>query len=188
MMAWGVEARVPFLDRVFLDYAMNLDPEVKMCSNGKIKKNCLRAAFDTPDDPYLPNEILWRQKEQFSDGVGYSWIDALKATAENKVSDLQMKFAANRFPDAPPTTKEEYMYREIFNHHFPSPSANKTVPGQGKSIAGSTEAAIKWDPSFQSSADPSGRAITGVHEQAYDAKAAHSNIENGISTPPEIIC
>ena len=174
MMGWGVEARVPFLDREFLEYAMSLNPEVKMCPGDKIEKNCLRSAFDTKDNPYLPDEILWRQKEQFSDGVGYSWIDALKATAEKSVSDLQMKFAANRFPDEPPTTKEEYMYREIFSHHFPSPSAKKTVPIQGKSIACSTEAAMKWDASFQNMADPSGRAVSGVHEKAY-AKPDHED-------------
>ena len=185
MMGWGVEARVPFLDRVFLDYAMTLDPQVKMCPGKSIEKFCLRSAFDEPEDPYLPDEILWRQKEQFSDGVGYSWIDALKATAENKVSDLQMKFAANRFPDSPPTSKEEYMYREIFSHHFPSPSAKKTVPIQGKSIACSTEAAIKWDEAFQNAADPSGRAVAGVHEQAYEA--GHKVKPDQTPTPPEVI-
>merc|ERR1719270_1624867 len=152
---------------------MALDPHEKMINtkatgdDKRIEKWAMRKAFDTPEDPYLPDEILWRQKEQFSDGVGYSWIDALKATAENKVSDLQMKFAANRFPDSPPTSKEEYMYREIFSHHFPSPSAKKTVPSQGKSIACSTEAAIKWDAAFENLVDPSGRAVAGVHDQAY---------------------
>lgn len=165
MMAWGVEARVPFLDREFLEYAMNLDPEEKMC-NGRIEKHILREAFDDPENPYLPHDILWRQKEQFSDGVGYSWIDALKEIAEENVSDLQMKFAENRFPVNPPVTKEAYMYREIFSKHFPSPSAAKTVPF-GKSIACSTPEAIAWDPSFQNAADPSGRAIAGVHSVAY---------------------
>merc|ERR1719270_3017991 len=152
---------------------MALDPHEKMINtkatgdDKRIEKWAMRKAFDTPEDPYLPDEILWRQKEQFSNGVGYSWIDALKATAENKISDLQMKFAANRFPDQPPSTKEEYMYREIFSHHFPSPSAKKTVPSQGKSIACSTEAAIKWDAAFENLVDPSGRAVAGVHDQAY---------------------
>jgi len=188
MMGWGVEARVPFLDREFLEYAMNLDPEVKMCPGNKIEKNVLRSAFDTPEQPFLPNEILWRQKEQFSDGVGYSWIDALKATAEKSVSDLQMKFAANRFPDEPPSTKEEYMYREMFSHHFPSPSAKKTVPIQGKSIACSTEAAMKWDASFQNLADPSGRAVCGVHEQAYSSIGnTGPDSEDDLTAAPEII-
>jgi len=193
MMGWGVEARVPFLDRVFLDYAMTLDPEAKMCPGSTVEKNCIRAAFDTPDNPYLPQEILWRQKEQFSDGVGYSWIDALKAEAELKVTDLQMQHAANRFPDEPPVSKEEYMYREIFSHHFPSPSAKKTVPVQGKSIACSTEAAMKWDKSFANAADPSGRSVAGVHEKAYVKEVEHgttTKVENEPDTaqPEEIIC
>ena len=166
MMAWGVEARVPFLDRTFLEYSMNIDPKYKMSTN-RIEKHLIRHAFDTKDDPYLPDEILWRQKEQFSDGVGYNWIDTLKEVAENKVSNLQMKYASSRFPIAPPQTKEEYMYREIFSKHFPSPAAAKTVP-TGKSIACSTPIAIEWDKSFQSMADPSGRAILGVHVDAYE--------------------
>ena len=165
MMAWGVEARVPFLDRAFLEYAMTLDPAVKMAGD-RAEKFVLRQAFDTPDDPYLPADILWRQKEQFSDGVGYNWIDTLKAVADTEISDLQMKFASNRFAVSPPATKEEYYYREIFSKHFPSPSAAKTVP-QGKSIACSTPAAIAWDKAFASAADPSGRAISGVHVDAY---------------------
>ena len=166
MMAWGVEARVPFLDRVFLEYSMNLDPQSKMSTN-RIEKHLIRHAFDDKEEPYLPDEILWRQKEQFSDGVGYNWIDTLKEIAEDKVSDLQMKYASSRFPIAPPQTKEEYMYREIFSKHFPSPAAAKTVP-TGKSIACSTPIAIEWDKSFQSMADPSGRAILGVHVDAYE--------------------
>jgi len=174
MMAWGVEARVPFLDRAFLEYAMTLDPEVKMVTpykGKKIEKHCVRQAFDDPNDPYLPEEILWRQKEQFSDGVGYSWIDGLKEAANENVTDIQMKFAANRFPDGPPTSKEEYMYREIFSKFFPHPSALKTVPVQGKSIACSTPAALAWDAAFQNSADPSGRAIAGVHTKSYQEQA-----------------
>jgi len=164
-MAWGVEARVPFLDREFLEYAMNLDPACKMSGN-RIEKHLLRAAFDDPDEPYLPKEVLWRQKEQFSDGVGYSWIDHLKLEAENLVTDLQMKFAASRFPVSTPRSKEEYMYRDIFSKHFPSPAAAATVP-QGKSVACSTPAALAWDESFAKNADPSGRAVAGVHVEAY---------------------
>ncbi|XP_023324027.1 asparagine synthetase [glutamine-hydrolyzing] 2 [Eurytemora carolleeae] len=165
-MAWGLEARVPFLDREFLEYAMNLDPSCKM-SGDRIEKYALRKAFDTPEDPYLPQEVLWRQKEQFSDGVGYGWIDHLKIEAENSVTDLQMKFASSRFPVSTPRTKEEYMYRDIFSKHFPAPAAAATVP-QGKSVACSTPAAMAWDESFSRNADPSGRAIAGVHVKAYE--------------------
>lgn len=168
MMAWGVEARVPFLDRAFLDYAMTLNPAVKMAGD-RPEKFILREAFDTPEDPYLPHDVLWRQKEQFSDGVGYNWNDTLKAVAEAEISDLQMKFASKRFTVSPPATKEEYFYREIFSKHFPSPSAAKMVP-QGKSVACSTSEAIAWDKSFSDSADPSGRAIAGVHKDAFSNK------------------
>lgn len=164
-MAWGLEARVPFLDREFLEFAMDLDPSAKM-SGSRMEKFSLRKAFDTPEDPYLPQEVLWRQKEQFSDGVGYGWIDHLKEVANRDVTDLQMKFATSRFPVSPPKTKEEYMYRELFSRHFPSPAAACTVP-QGKSIACSSPAAIAWDASFANAADPSGRAVAGVHEMAY---------------------
>ena len=165
MMAWGVEARVPFLDRDFLEYAMSLDPAEKLSGN-RIEKHLVRQSFDVQGDPYLPTEVLWRQKEQFSDGVGYGWIDSLKAQADRQITDLQMQFAASRFPIHPPTSKEAYLYREIFEHHFPSPFAAKTVP-YGPSIACSSPAAIAWDASFQNNADPSGRAIHGVHQQAY---------------------
>jgi len=164
-MAWGVEARVPFLDREFIEYAMNIDPASKM-SGTRMEKHILRQAFDDPENPYLPNEVLWRQKEQFSDGVGYSWIDQLKLEADKVVTDLQMKFASSRFPVSTPRTKEEYMYREIFSKHFPSPTAASTVP-QGKSVACSTPAALAWDESFSRNADPSGRAVSGVHVKAY---------------------
>jgi len=174
MSAWGVEPRCPFLDADFLDVAMNLDPEEKMIRCGphvppkdrRIEKWVMRQAFDEPEDPYLPNEILWRQKEQFSDGVGYGWIDHLKAVAEKEVSDQMFASAANRFPHNTPTTKEGYRYRMIFEELFPGEAAAKTVPG-GKSIACSTERAMKWDESFAKRADPSGRAA-GVHELAYD--------------------
>lgn len=174
MSAWGVEPRVPFLDADFLDVAMNLKPEEKMIKKGpgiskedtKIEKWAIRKAFDTPDDPYLPNEILWRQKEQFSDGVGYGWVDSLKEIAEHEVSDQMFASAANRFPHNTPTTKEGYRYRMIFEELFPGEAAEKTVPG-GKTIACSTERAMGWDKSFADRADPSGRAA-GVHDSAYD--------------------
>jgi len=164
-MAWGVEARVPFLDREFIEYAMSIDPAEKMCGN-RIEKWLIRDAFDDKEQPYLPKEVLWRQKEQFSDGVGYSWIDMLKVEAEKKITDLQMKHAESRFPVSPPQTKEDYMYREIFSDLFPSPAAVSTVPF-GKSIACSTAKAIEWDAAFENFADPSGRAISGVHVDAY---------------------
>lgn len=176
MSAWGVEPRVPFLDADFLEVAMNIDPKDKMIVKGpgvdkkdvKIEKYCIRKAFDTPDDPYLPKEILWRQKEQFSDGVGYGWVDHLKAVAEEEVSDQMFAQAANRFPHNTPTTKEGYRYRMIFEEFYPGEAAEKTVPG-GKTIACSTERAMKWDASFEKRADPSGRAA-GVHDAAYDEK------------------
>eukprot|EP00804_Cyclotella_cryptica_P021091 CCRYP_020091-RA/>CCRYP_020091-RA protein AED:0.04 eAED:0.04 QI:196/1/1/1/1/1/3/505/597 len=175
MSAWGVEPRTPFLDADFLDVAMNLDPREKMIVKGphvkkedtRIEKYVIRKAFDTPDDPYLPDEILWRQKEQFSDGVGYGWVDHLKAVAEKEVSDQMFASAANRYPYNTPTTKEGYRYRMIFEELFPGESAERTVPG-GKSIACSTERAMNWDASFALRADPSGRAA-GVHDSAYDA-------------------
>ena len=164
MAAWGVEARVPFLDVEFLEVAMSMDAEHKMCTDGRIEKHVLRAAFEGA----LPEEILWRQKEQFSDGVGYGWIDTLKAVAEERVSDDQLERAAWRFPHNPPATKEAYMYRELFEQHFPGDDAAACVPG-GKSVACSTPTAIEWDAAFAACADPSGRAVHGVHEDAYDA-------------------
>lgn len=174
MSAWGVEPRVPFLDDDFLGVAMNLDPEEKMIRAGptvtkedkRIEKWAIRKAFDTPDDPYLPNDILWRQKEQFSDGVGYGWIDHLKELAESEISDKMFASAANRFPHNTPATKEAYRYRMIFEDIFPGEAAERTVPG-GKSIACSTERAMQWDESFSQRSDPSGRAA-GVHAAAYD--------------------
>jgi asparagine synthase (glutamine-hydrolysing) len=158
MMAWGVEARVPFLDLEFLDLAMSMDATHKMVSPGRIEKAVLREAFDGA----LPPEILWRQKEQFSDGVGYGWIDGLKAHAETHVSDSMLAQAALRFPVNPPQTKEGYWYRELFEREFPGDACARTVPG-GKSIACSSAAAIAWDPAFAAAADPSGRAVAGVH-------------------------
>jgi len=176
MSAWGVEPRVPFLDADFLQVAMNLDPTEKMIRKGpdvskedtRIEKWSIRKAFDTPDDPYLPDEILWRQKEQFSDGVGYGWVDHLRDIADKEISDQMFANAANRFPHNTPTTKEGYRYRAIFESFYPGEAAEQTVPG-GKSIACSTERAMNWDASFALRADPSGRAA-GVHDSAYDEK------------------
>ncbi len=164
MAAWGVEARVPFLDLEFLEIAMSFDAAHKMARDGRIEKHVLRAAFEGA----LPAEVLWRQKEQFSDGVGYSWIDSLKAHAEGEVADAELARAAFRFPVNPPATKEAYLYRRLFESHFPGDAAAACVPG-GPSIACSTPAALAWDPSFARSADPSGRAVAGVHRAAATA-------------------
>ena len=162
MAAWGVEARVPFLDLEFLEVAMRMDPAAKMAGPGKPEKGILRRA----GEGLLPDEILWRQKEQFSDGVGYGWIDALKDHAEAQVSDRELAEAAQRFPLNPPITKEQYLYRRIFERHFPSSAATATVPG-GPSIACSTPEALAWDEGFATMADPSGRAMRGVHQDSY---------------------
>ena len=162
MSAWGIEARVPFLDKAFLDVAMSMDPQDKMCGNGKIEKHVVREAFEG----YLPDEILWRQKEQFSDGVGYSWIDGLKEYAEKEVSDQMMDSVQFRFPYNKPETKEAYLFRSLFEEHFPQEAALKCVPG-GKSVACSTPEALLWDKDLQNTIDPSGRAVGGVHEQSY---------------------
>jgi asparagine synthase (glutamine-hydrolysing) len=158
--AWGVEARVPFLDLEFLKVAMNIDPQFKMCGNGVIEKKILRESFEN----LIPHEVLWRQKEQFSDGVGYGWIDALKAFANQEVWDTSMARARFKFPINPPQTKEAYWYRSLFARHFPNPAVAHLVPG-GPSVACSTPTAIKWDASFANSADPSGRSVKGVHLQ-----------------------
>lgn len=162
LAAWGVEGRVPFLDKEFIDIAMRLNPQDKMCGNGKMEKHILRECFE--DD--LPPAIAWRQKEQFSDGVGYSWIDTLRETAEAKVTDQQMESAKFRFPYNTPVTKEGYVYREIFEELFPLEDAAKCVPG-GPSVACSSAKAIEWDESFQNCVDPSGRAVQAVHNEAY---------------------
>lgn len=162
MSAWGIEARVPFLDKEFMDVAMRLNPADKMCGNGKMEKGILRASFEG----YLPKEILWRQKEQFSDGVGYSWIDSLKVFVDNQVSDQQLANAAFKFPVNTPDTKEAYFYRSVFEEHFPVASAANCVPG-GKSVACSTAEALAWDESFSKMADPSGRAVLSVHNDSY---------------------
>jgi asparagine synthase (glutamine-hydrolysing) len=163
MAAWGVEARVPFLDTEFLDIAMSIDARAKMSGNGRMEKAILREAFDG----WLPREILWRQKEQFSDGVGYAWIDGLKAYATKQISDAQFANAAARFPHNPPNTKEAYLYREYFERFFPGDACAITVPG-GKSIACSSPTAIAWDAAFALAADPSGRSVVGVHQAAGD--------------------
>lgn len=162
LAAWGVEGRVPFLDKEFLDVAMRLNPEAKMCPGTVIEKKILREAFS---DMLLPS-VAWRQKEQFSDGVGYSWIDSLKAVAESSVTDEQMAHAAERFPINPPMNKEEYCYRSIFEEHFPSESAARSVPSV-PSVACSSAVALEWDASFKNMNDPSGRAVSGVHNDAY---------------------
>jgi asparagine synthase (glutamine-hydrolysing) len=174
MAAWGVEARVPFLDLEFLDLAMSVDPALRMPlpapEAGKdpetgapvrVEKALLRRAFEG----VLPHDILWRQKEQFSDGVGYGWIDGLKAHAAQVIAPAALVAAEERFPVNPPTTAEAYLYRTIFEEHFPGDAAARSVPG-GPSIACSTPAALAWDASFAASADPSGRAVAGVHREA----------------------
>ena len=162
LSAWGVEGRVPFLDKEFLDVAMRTNPEAKMCPGSTMEKKIVREAFAD----MLPAEVAWRQKEQFSDGVGYSWIDTLKQITAEAVTDEQMAHAAERFPINPPKNKEEYYYRSIFAEHFSSDSAARSVPSEA-SVACSTAIALEWDAAFQGLNDPSGRAVKGVHEQAY---------------------
>jgi len=167
LMAWGVEGRVPFLDKDFIDIAMSLNPSDKMNivladKKQRIEKWILRKAFDD----LLPDEIVWRQKEQFSDGVGYSWIDTLKKMTEEKVSDQEFARRENRFPVNPPKTKEEYYYREIYSRLFPSDSAAKCVPHEA-GVACSTAKALEWDAAWKNMDEPSGRAISGVHDKAY---------------------
>ena len=153
---------MPFLDKEFLDVAMRLNPEAKMAPGKVIEKKILREAFED----LLPPEVAWRQKEQFSDGVGYNWIDSLRAVASSQVTDQQMESAARRFPVNPPQNKEEYYYRSIFEEHFPSSTAALTVPSV-PSVACSTAEALAWDSSFQNMNEPSGRAVKGVHDSAY---------------------
>ena len=162
LSAWGVEGRVPFLDKEFLDVAMRTNPQAKMCPGQTMEKRIVREAFAD----MLPEAVAWRQKEQFSDGVGYSWIDTLKRITSEAVSDEQMAHAAERFPINPPQNKEEYYYRTIFEEHFPSESAARSVPSEA-SVACSTAIALEWDAAFKGMNDPSGRAVKGVHEQAY---------------------
>lgn len=162
LSAWGVEGRVPFLDKEFLDVAMCTNPEAKMCPGKTIEKKIVREAFAD----MLPESVAWRQKEQFSDGVGYSWIDTLKEITSKAVTDEQMAHAAERFPINTPMNKEEYYYRSIFEEYFPSESAARSVPSV-PSVACSTAEALAWDASFKNLNDPSGRAVAGVHEEAY---------------------
>ncbi len=165
LAAWGVEGRVPFLDKEFLDVAMRINPEEKMAKNGRMEKWILRKAFED----ILPESVAWRQKEQFSDGVGYNWIDSLKAMVSEKVTDEQMSTARFRFPINTPLSKEEYYYRTIFTEHFPSDSAASCVPSV-PSIACSSPVALEWDASFRNNADPSGRSVGSVHNEGYDKK------------------
>lgn len=162
LAAWGVEGRVPFLDKDFLDIAMRLNPDAKMCPGSTIEKKIVREAFAD----MLPESVAWRQKEQFSDGVGYSWIDTLKTMTAEAVTDEQMAHAAERFPINTPMNKEEYYYRSIFEEHFPSESAARSVPSV-PSVACSTAEALAWDVAFKNLNDPSGRAVKGIHEEAY---------------------
>ncbi|MBK8621734.1 MAG: asparagine synthase B [Saprospiraceae bacterium] len=161
LAAWGIEGRVPFLDKEFMDVAMRINPADKMVSKDKMEKWVLRKAFED----LLPQEIVWRQKEQFSDGVGYNWIDTLKALVNEKVSDAQMINAHHTFPIQTPTNKEEYYYRSIFTEHFPSDTAALSVP-QEASVACSTKIALEWDEAFKNQNDPSGRAIAGIHNDS----------------------
>ncbi|BDM64973.1 asparagine synthase B [Shewanella sp. NFH-SH190041] len=162
MASWGLEARVPFLDKEFMDVAMRINPQAKMSVDGRIEKQILREAFED----ILPHEVAWRQKEQFSDGVGYSWIDGLKEQAAAQVGDRELENAHFRFPYNTPDTKEGYFYRAIFEEHFPLASAAETVPG-GKSVACSTPEALAWDASLSGVIDPSGRAVRSVHADSY---------------------
>ncbi|CAN6470388.1 unnamed protein product [Victoria cruziana] len=180
--AWGLEVRVPFLDKEFMNVAMDIDPEWKMVKPdiGHIEKWVLRKAFDDEEKPYLPKHILYRQKEQFSDGVGYSWIDGLKDHAKAHVTDKMMANAKCIFPHNTPLTKEAYYYRMIFERFFPQNSAKLTVPG-GPSVACSTAKALEWDAEWSNNPDPSGRAALGVHASAY--KPQHTG--NGFVGKPE---
>src|SRR5574344_685064 len=161
LAAWGVEGRVPFLDKEFLDVAMALNPSYQMCPGNEMEKKVVREAFAD----MLPDSVVWRQKEQFSDGVGYSWIDTLKEVTAQAVSDEQMAHAAERFPINTPMNKEEYYYRSIFEEHFPSESAARSVPHEA-SVACSTAKALEWDEAWKNMNEPSGRAVAGVHQAA----------------------
>jgi len=173
--AWGLEGRVPFLDKKFLALAMSIDPKEKMCDNNvkpdgvhpKMEKYLIRKAFDTPEAPYLPESVLWRQKEQFSDGVGYDWVDGLKDYSEKVITDEMWAGRFERFPEHTPRNKEYFLLRSIFEKHFPDRPAYMTVP-QGLSIACSTPEAVEWDPEWKNAHEISGRAISGVHEMSGD--------------------
>ena len=162
LAAWGIEGRVPFLDKAFMDVAMNINPKDKMINGERMEKWILRKAFED----LLPKSVAWRQKEQFSDGVGYSWIDTLKEMVEKEVTDKQLANAHFKFPIQPPTSKEEFYYRSIFSEHFPSNAAARSVPSV-PSVACSTPTALEWDESFKNMNDPSGRAVANIHDEAY---------------------
>jgi len=162
LAAWGIEGRVPFLDKEFMDVAMRINPQDKMITPERMEKWVVRKAFED----MLPESVAWRQKEQFSDGVGYSWIDTLKAIVEKEITDEQMANAHFRYPIQTPQNKEEYYYRTIFETHFPSDAAALSVP-QEPSVACSTKIALEWDEAFKNMNDPSGRAVAKVHEDAY---------------------
>lgn len=162
LMAWGIEGRVPFLDKEFMDVAMRINPKDKMINGERMEKWVIRKAFED----LLPESVAWRQKEQFSDGVGYSWIDTLKELVNKEVTDEQLENAKFRFPIQTPTNKEEYYYRSIFEEHFPSDTAALSVP-QEASVACSTAIALEWDEAFKNMNEPSGRAIANVHDKAY---------------------
>ena len=161
-MAWGIEGRVPFLDKEFIDVAMRLNPKDKMINGERMEKWIIRKAFED----MLPESVAWRQKEQFSDGVGYNWIDTLKEVVDKEVSDEQLTNAKFRFPIQTPQNKEEFYYRSIFEEHFPSDAAALSVP-QEASVACSTKIALDWDEAFKNMNEPSGRAILNVHDDAY---------------------
>ncbi|MFC4094528.1 asparagine synthase B [Euzebyella saccharophila] len=162
LAAWGIEGRVPFLDKEFMDVAMSINPQDKMINGERMEKWVVRKAFED----YLPESVAWRQKEQFSDGVGYSWIDTLKEVVNTEVTDEQLANAKYRFPIQTPTSKEEFYYRSIFESHFPSDAAALSVP-QEASVACSTQIALEWDEAFKNMNDPSGRAVAKVHTDAY---------------------
>ena len=162
LAAWGIEGRVPFLDKEFIDVAMRINPEDKMINSERMEKWVVRKAFED----YLPESVAWRQKEQFSDGVGYSWIDTLKEVVEDAITDDQMINAKFRFPLQTPQNKEEFYYRSIFEEHFPSDTASMSVPSV-PSVACSTPIALEWDEAFKNQNDPSGRAVAKVHEDSY---------------------
>ena len=163
LAAWGIEGRVPFLDKEFMDVAMRINPQDKMINKERMEKWVIRKAFEE----YLPESVAWRQKEQFSDGVGYDWIDTLKEVVEEAVTDEQMANAHYRFPAQTPQNKEEFYYRSIFEEHFPSETAALCVPSV-PSVACSTPVALEWDEAFKNMNDPSGRAVAKVHDDAYD--------------------
>lgn len=190
MMAWSVEARVPFLDRRFMETALGFDVKQKMCVDEagakRVEKWVLRKAFDVPAPRhYLPPNVLWRQKEQFSDGVGYTWIDSIQAFAEKEISAEQLANSGNRFPIKTPRTKEAYLFRQLFAKHFGENTSAAETVGWQDSIACSSSVAVQWDLAFQGRADASGRAVSGVHEHAYGADYVTASQDSGKTTEPD---